>query len=760
MSAKVNPVYPINGNLRMYNMFPFRRYTEEAIGIDDMTAYIPEVAAMGYNAVWVPPLQATGTLPRPHPDPALTTNVSGSLYAMADDRAFNPLIFPGDLTQEQCEEKLKKWTASVRLHGMFPLFDLPLNHVGRAINGQFTPLQRKLGSDLLLDSSDERWVDTQNIDYFRTGAKTHHGVNTEPKDLDVDKIDAVFETLWAPFITRYILEYGFMGMRVDAITHVPLAVQQRAIHLVQGLVRTKFGTDAFIVGELMVADPKVYHTALSSCGFTHCLHPCGFYWGHNIEGGYHNTDDKSPFVKQNKELSTIVLSPSELIDMKSYTQLLIDVDKFDHTQKLLAKTIYIFNSKGVPCFVLNDDATDICFGKAVFAPIASLEEAVDLLRLLTDYRQALQLPATVKQKATQRASKNSIITTMQLSSSLTALRENGHVQVNRGGLVGVVGNHDVGTLKAKVMLDIARSIAMNNAGTDGGRGHKVDVMYDQYKDLIKGIKNTGHLITILQMDFGLNDAQKTQLFLDVNLRMREKIFIQAMMCLGGWYSLAGDEVGMCHKPEVFEQFARDSARVGSSIKERYTSREHQHDLRGFISGINKMLSTLPRATSADKVSMHYVVLENEEYGVRAAKFLFMVSRYSAVEDKYYFMAHADALLSDEHLQEKMMQVFAQDPCLQAENGGLQLVDKLGKVVKIRVESEVHLRLTRIASLSPADAVAEGSAAPTDLQRASSSRYTTFSTKTPTPSVDHGTGDDPESVVHGARLFCRLCNVAK
>ncbi len=60
MSSHLIPIYPSNGSLRMYNMFPYR-YTSDAIGIQDMMNYLPDVAAMGYNAVWLNPFQLTGT---------------------------------------------------------------------------------------------------------------------------------------------------------------------------------------------------------------------------------------------------------------------------------------------------------------------------------------------------------------------------------------------------------------------------------------------------------------------------------------------------------------------------------------------------------------------------------------------------------------------------------------------------------------------------------------------------------------------------
>src|SRR5690606_9141600 len=102
-----------------------------------------------------------------------------------------------------------------------------------------------------------------------------------------------------------------------------------------------------------------------------------------------------------------------------------------------------------------------------------------------------------------------------------------------GGLIGVVGNHDVGTIKAKVMLDIAYNRALSNSEGNPERIEYIENTYKKFKDEnIKGISNTDELMNLLQSSFALNDMEKRQLFADVNMRMREKIFIASMMCTG------------------------------------------------------------------------------------------------------------------------------------------------------------------------------------------------------------------------------------
>ena len=599
--------------LRMYHMFPYRRYLLEHMGIDDMTAYIPEVARMGYNAVWMSPLQATGTLRHLHPDGQ--SEVSGSLYAMADDEAFNPLIFPDCKSKKACEEKLRQWTATVRLNGMFPLFDLVANHVGINAGDEPTPLQSKLGEDLLLQETHERWPDIQCFDYYKTGTKSR-GVNTDIKQLDLAKIDRIFETLWVPFITRYIIDYGFMGVRVDALTHVPARVQRRLNQLVQQLVLSKFGTNAIIVGELMVPNPEAYSDALSTCMLTHCLHPCGFYWGHNTEGGY-RLDGHKPFIDQSRRLAEIVLSPPPL-PINEFENLLIEPKNGQYHPK----TIYITCRNETHYHIqFNVSQNDIRFGKAVDINVRDLAERRVLLRYIKDFRNEVDKDKHEIDKEKVREIKRQIWNFLSHSTSLRQLRIERQSQVNRGGIMGVVGNHDVSTLQAKIMLDIAYSRAKCKAGDNDAMHAHIESLYYEFKDEIKGVRTHLQLAERLRDVFGLHSDDLTQLHLDLPFRKREKIFIQAMMCFGGWYSLAGDEVSICHKPEVFEQFARDPQRVSVSLRERFVEISEGDDLRTYIAGINRILSKLPAASYQDYATMHYTVVENEEFGKKNSLFL-------------------------------------------------------------------------------------------------------------------------------------------
>ncbi|KTD64678.1 hypothetical protein [Legionella spiritensis] len=681
MSSSLTPSYPANGILKLYNMFPYRLYESGESGIDDMIRYIPEVASMNYNAIWINPLQLPGTLKHPHPDGK--SEVSGSLYAMADEHAFNPLIFPGCQTQKECEGKLRQWTATARFHGLFPLFDLVLNHVG--IDGSQSPLQKKLAdAGLLLDEVNERWPDIQGIDYYRKGSKSR-GLNTEPQDLDYEKIDRAFTLLWEPLIRRYICDYGFMGVRVDALTHIPAPVQQRAYRLVKELVRDIYGTDAILIGELMVANPEVYLQSLSICGLTHSLNPCAFYWGHNMEGGYANTPDQSAFCRQNEQLAEVVLSRStrKLSDLK---EIVISGQTLDHTKKQQKNTIYIYKYHSTDYLALNTASTDICFGTAVMMRVIDIK---GLTARVDEYNKS-------NDKYRKRALKKEIAQLIYQSELVQRLYEDSTPQADQGGLVGVVGNHDVGTLKAKMMLDIAYSRARSNAGSDEDEKNRLDGIFKEFKNIIKGITCTNHLMELLQQAFHLTEQEKIQLFLDLNMRMREKIFIESMMCMGGWYSLGGDEFGVCHKPEVFAEFAMQAHKVGSSLAERRDSPCQQHDFRSFISGINTVLGYLPQPSYDDKAIMNYAVLDNEAFGEKPADLLFMVLRYNSKTQQYHLVGHCRQMIGEDLLSQKIKERFvSQWPSL----NGCCRIYMLGEHGELRSGIWANDRVTGLQGMS-------------------------------------------------------------
>lgn len=249
-----HPMMP-NGVMTLYNQCP-RLYPG---GIKEMTAQLPEIAAMGFNTVWVNPLHLTNRNPVPG------KSLVHSLYAMRDHKHFNPAIFvagdgdplaleaDGDMAAARHGEfvaKLQAYTEAARSNGLAPMFDLVLNHVGAD-----DPIVSELDAKgLLKPASESAFPDTRSFDY------------SSP-----EKIGAAFVEFWNEFIATYVQKYGFMGARIDAIKHLPADVISRACNRLNEACQSKFVMNAITLGELL--DGNFTHpdflALVSASGLTH-----------------------------------------------------------------------------------------------------------------------------------------------------------------------------------------------------------------------------------------------------------------------------------------------------------------------------------------------------------------------------------------------------------------------------------------------------------------------------------------------------------
>lgn len=196
--------------LLLYNQFP-RVWSMDFVS---MTAYLPIIKSLGFNAVWVNPFMKTSKynmVLRQNKATGERIKSVGSLYAMFDPSLIATEIYTetstGNLTLlgEKCAE-IQKYTATAQELGLAPIFDLVLNHISRdspLVAGTF-----KHFLDLGLDTSewfiqrtDVKWDDVVPFDYVRPG-----------------NIHQIFEHLWKPFIYKMIKDYGFTGARIDFAT--------------------------------------------------------------------------------------------------------------------------------------------------------------------------------------------------------------------------------------------------------------------------------------------------------------------------------------------------------------------------------------------------------------------------------------------------------------------------------------------------------------------------------------------------------------
>jgi hypothetical protein len=251
--------FPENGVIRLYNQFP-RRYRG---GLQAMCDDLPRIAALGFNVVWINPIQLTGDRLKPL-NREETSWGKGSLYAMAHDEQFNPDFFPEGNTAKQIE-LLKSYVQKAKELGLIPIFDLVLNHVGRGQNNQ-THLEQKFNKFLRSDNNNDRWPDTAYFNYETAENREY-----------------LIKNLWEPLIRAYIETYGFMGVRVDAITNVHPDLQKSVYAIIRECCNRAHRTPPIIVGELMSMDPLEDINTLAPLGFSH-IFACGVFYNNFFHG--------------------------------------------------------------------------------------------------------------------------------------------------------------------------------------------------------------------------------------------------------------------------------------------------------------------------------------------------------------------------------------------------------------------------------------------------------------------------------------------
>ena len=245
---------PSNGILRLYDQFP-RCYRD----INEMTEQLPEIAAMGFNAVWINPIQETGKLKHPlgRQDPLglgeNTPGYSGSLYAIKDiekfdndfstDKTNNSKNNAKDISAIQC------FTREAKNLGLTPIFDLVLNHVA-------------------LDAE----IYKQNKSWF-----IHPSVHFGPFCCDFNYRDATLRRAIIDFhkkeILKYIASYGFMGVRVDAAKHLEREVQQEIYDYIEQLCSEHYKVRLIIFVEVIPGKGKLENVIkrMQGMGITHVM---------------------------------------------------------------------------------------------------------------------------------------------------------------------------------------------------------------------------------------------------------------------------------------------------------------------------------------------------------------------------------------------------------------------------------------------------------------------------------------------------------
>ena len=216
--------YPDNGILRLYNQFP-----SMYANLSEMTADIPRIAAMNFNAVWVNPVHLSSRIQVQRGK----SRVSASYYAAIDFYSIDNLI--GD------EDSLHRWIRTTREHGLIPVFDLVLKHVGVGIDFNTQKLKKEWFQPQNNESSMNDVIDF--VYSFQEG-ESPATIRANEEQLKVIWRE-IFENFWKPYIKHW-LDIGFNGVRLDAVRYLPSYVLRDVCAYVRELKR-----EAVIFGELL-----------------------------------------------------------------------------------------------------------------------------------------------------------------------------------------------------------------------------------------------------------------------------------------------------------------------------------------------------------------------------------------------------------------------------------------------------------------------------------------------------------------------------
>jgi starch synthase (maltosyl-transferring) len=186
--------------LRIYNLFP------TLVGsVDAWSKHLDRIAEMGFNWIFLNPIHLTG--------------LSGSLYAVKDYYALNPL-FQGK-SKKSADKLIGGFLQAADEFGISVMMDLVINHTGKdSVIADKHPEwfvrepDGSLASPFALDPGDPSkktvWGDLAEIDY-----------SERPQRQEI--VDYFIE------VVRHYMELGFRGFRCDAAYKVPNAVWRALI---------------------------------------------------------------------------------------------------------------------------------------------------------------------------------------------------------------------------------------------------------------------------------------------------------------------------------------------------------------------------------------------------------------------------------------------------------------------------------------------------------------------------------------------------
>lgn len=145
---------------------------------------------------------------------------------MSHDQLFISEWSGGDVdTNEQALERLKNQASKSQITLMF---DLVMKQVGNKLEKIYA-----------------------NRHLFIDPFKGEFDYSTLEKQIEI------FDKFFKLMIERYVVKYGFTGMRIDAVGLVPLEMQRMAIEYFRLLTRENYGCNGFFLGEFLEDNQKL-----------------------------------------------------------------------------------------------------------------------------------------------------------------------------------------------------------------------------------------------------------------------------------------------------------------------------------------------------------------------------------------------------------------------------------------------------------------------------------------------------------------------
>jgi glycosidase len=259
--------------LILYNAFP-RSYSN----IVELIDHLQEIKRMGFNSVWINPFQRcrendSSLFEKSDKVSGIKDKnwMTGSIYAMTDESRIASFWSTND--KDTDVQQVQALTAEAKRLGLCMMFDLVLNHV--ASNAEIVQ---------------------QHPEWFH--APKPPFIDAAEFNLEKESIRReIIENFWKPYIYKYIVEYGFTGIRVDAVGHADPELQAELLEYANGLSIKHHGKKITTLGELLFsgsgADNPIHKLTDAGASYTYITNSIYYGDSSSFDGAIQSLPDWS-----------------------------------------------------------------------------------------------------------------------------------------------------------------------------------------------------------------------------------------------------------------------------------------------------------------------------------------------------------------------------------------------------------------------------------------------------------------------------------